>query len=54
LPFDLPTSVSRQLFSTKGIRENVINIGRLGGWILGCICLTREFEEIDPTAKNPL
>jgi len=42
------------LFSTKGIRENVINVGRLGGWILGCICSTRELEEIDPTAKTPL
>jgi len=42
------------LFSTKSIRENVINVGRLGGWILGCICSTRELEEIDPTAKTPL
>jgi hypothetical protein len=31
-----------------------INVGRLSGWILGCMCSTREFEEIDPTAKTPL
>jgi len=42
------------LFSTKGIRENVINVGRLGGaGSLVASVRPERLEEIDPTAKTP-
>jgi hypothetical protein len=42
------------LFSTNGIRENVINVGRLGsaGSLVASVRPER-LEEIDPTAKTP-
>jgi hypothetical protein len=47
-------SIAGAVTRRRASGRNVINVGRLSGWILGCICSTRELEEIDPTAKTPL
>jgi hypothetical protein len=42
----------RRCYSTQGIRENVINVGRVGGWILGCICSTQRARRDRPDGEE--